>query len=96
MNAEAQFLVDFIEARPWQFAKTMPKIPHEYTVKRGRDDVAFARFVELIKTHGERRFFAGRPYHYLTVGDREYWAIHPVINRQLLTDRPKLDGEGEG
>lgn len=82
-NADA-----FIESRGWRVASTMPKIPHSYTVRRGDDDPEFDRFVALIRERGTSRLFGKREYRYLVIGDLEYWAIHPVINRQRLADRP--------
>lgn len=42
---------DYIAEVPWQFAKTMPQWPHEYTVRDWRPDLAdaFFEFVALIR-----------------------------------------------
>jgi hypothetical protein len=39
---------EFIAQAPWRFAKTMPHIPHEYTVRGETADEAFDWFVRHI------------------------------------------------
>jgi hypothetical protein len=82
----------------WQFAKTMPQWPHEYTVREWRLDLEreFLRFVELIRRYGEVKPWprdAPVPrYHltYLEIDGSEYWSMGApvpdttVINRALL------------
>jgi hypothetical protein len=83
----------------WQFAKTMPQWPHEYTVRQWRPDLdhEFFEFVELIRRDGVVKPWprdASTPrYHltYLEVDGWEYWSMGApvtettVINRALLT-----------
>ena len=44
----------YIDEVRWQFAKTMPQWPHEYTVRDWRTDLddIFADFVELVRAQG--------------------------------------------
>jgi hypothetical protein len=44
----------YIDSVRWQFAKTMPKWPHEYTVREWRPDLqpAFEALVTMIRDMG--------------------------------------------
>jgi hypothetical protein len=84
----------------WQFAKTMPQWPHEYTVRawRPEHESEFFEFVALIRRDGVvkpwPRDAATPRYHhtYLELNGWEYWSMGApvaettVINRARLTD----------
>src|SRR5437870_13429813 len=65
----------------WQFARTMPQWPHEYTVKEWRPKLAgqFEAFARLIATDGSVIPWPAppaRPRHhnrYLVIGELKYW-----------------------
>ncbi|MHB8536595.1 MAG: hypothetical protein ACYDCS_01015 [Candidatus Dormibacteria bacterium] len=69
----------------WQFAKTMPRWPHEYTVKAWRPDLQgdFLSMVRLIQREGTRVPWPPPPdqpryrSYYLTIGHLKYWAMGP-------------------
>jgi hypothetical protein len=83
----------------WQFAKTMPQWPHEYTVRKWRPDLErdFLEFVVLIRRDGIVKPWprdAATPRYrltYLELDGWEYWSMGApvpettVINRALLT-----------
>jgi hypothetical protein len=83
----------------WQFAKTMPQWPHEYTVRKWRPDLEreFSEFVVLIRRDGIVKPWprnAAKPRYrltYLELDGWEYWSMGApvpettVINRALLT-----------
>ena len=82
----------------WQFAKTMPRWPHEYTVREWRPDLEreFLEFVVLIHRDGVVKPWprdAATPRYrltYLELDGWEYWSMGApvpettVINRALL------------
>lgn len=82
----------------WQFAKTMPQWPHEYTVRTWRADLEreFFDFVVLIRRDGvvmpwPRDAVTPRYHHtYWELDGWEYWTMGApvpettVINRALL------------
>ena len=90
----------------WQFAKTMPQWPHEYTVREWRQDLEqeFFEFVALIRHDGIVKPWpadvATPRYHhsYLELDGWDYWSMGApipettVINRALII-RPKPLGE---
>jgi hypothetical protein len=97
----------YIAQARWQFAKTMPLWPHEYTVRRWRQDLEpeFLEFASLIRRDGMikpwPRDAATPRYHhtYLEVDGWEYWTMgEPIpetalINRALcLTSRSYVTG----
>lgn len=85
------------EAR-WQFAKTMPQWPHEYTVRKWRPDLEreFLEFVALVRRDGIVMPWppdvpSPRYNHtYLELDGWEYWTMGApipattVINRAVL------------
>ena len=74
----------FIDEVRWKYASTMPKWPHEYTIKEWRPELAdeFEAFCRLIASEGLRRTLASRHperpiYHnrYLVIGQHKYWGM---------------------
>ena len=73
----------YIDEVRWQFAKTMPQWPHEYTVRDWRVDLddTFLDFVELIREQGVvKPWPADSPtprYHhtYLAIDGWDYWTM---------------------
>ena len=73
----------YIAKARWQFAKTMPQWPHEYTVRIWRVDLEeeFWAFVELVRRHGVIKPWpadAAIPrYHhtYLEIDGCDYWTM---------------------
>jgi hypothetical protein len=73
----------YISKVDWRFAKTMPTIPHEYTLREWRPELEpeFLALAHLIRTEGTiEPWPVIRPkyhMHYLVVGDNKYWAMGP-------------------
>jgi hypothetical protein len=81
----------FIADRKWQFAKSMPFIPHEYTVKAWRlDDFAsFRRFVELQREYGQEEQFGKRTFKYLYIDGWKYWTMGALIEETTVINRAR-------
>lgn len=83
----------------WQFAKTMPQWPHEYTVREWRLDLeaAFEAFARLIRETGVVKPWpptAAVPrYHhtYLDIDGWEYWTMGEPIEKTTVINRARLD-----
>jgi hypothetical protein len=79
---------------PFRVAKTMPHMPHEYTVKHepGSNYEDFVALWTAIHTNGVRGTYKGRSGRYLYPGDgRKYWYMSSlraswVLNRMLIAD----------
>jgi hypothetical protein len=88
----------------WQFAKTMPQWPHEYTVLLWRQDLEreFREFVALIRSDGLvkpwPRDAASPRYHhtYLELDDWEYWTMGEPVDETTLINRALLPRVGLG
>lgn len=76
---------EFIASVRWQYAKTMPDWPHEYTVKDWRTDLVaqFEGFCRLIESKGFVEPWPPPPsraiYHnrYFVIDGHKYWAMGP-------------------
>lgn len=103
-----QELEEWMQSVRWTFAATMPRHPHEYSLKRWQDPRRFDRVVETIWALGYDRRYLGRPWRSLDVRDFYCWvcteptegAPAPVgptilINRARHAQRP-LFGREEG
>lgn len=73
---------EYLDEVRWQFAKTMPDWPQEYTIKSWRPDLAheFELFCQLIVDEGVAEPWPPPPAaaiyhnHYLVIGEWKYWA----------------------
>lgn len=89
---------DFVTAVRWQFAETMPRWPHEYTVRAWEKELEqdFIRFASLIRTAGTVKPWppdAAVPrYHhsYLELDGWEYWTMGAPINETTVINRALL------
>ena len=88
----------YIASVHWQFARTMPTIPHEYTVRRWRPelDAAFLAMVALIRRAGTvkpwPRGAATPRYHhtYLEIDGWQYWTMGEAVDETLLINRCRV------
>jgi hypothetical protein len=97
---------NYIARVRWQYAKTMPQWPHEYTVRNWQPDLEaeFVGFAELIRRLGVvkpwPRDSPVPKYHlqYLVIESWEYWTmgdpipVTTVINRALVKPRAQIVG----
>jgi hypothetical protein len=94
----------YISKVRWQFAKTMPQWPHEYTVLQWRTDLEseFRAFVALIRSEGIIKPWprdASNPrYHhtYLELSEWEYWTMGEPVDETTLINRALLPGVSLG
>ena len=85
----------YIASVRWQFAKTMPQWPHEYTVRAWLPDLehSFFAFVELIRQEGEikpwpREAASPRYQHaYFEVDGWEYWTMGAPVEETTVINR---------
>jgi len=62
----------FVARAPWRFAKTMPNIPHDYTVRGQTSAAALDEFVLLIRRLGYERRCGAATYTYLNIDGYRY------------------------
>jgi hypothetical protein len=83
----------------WQYAKTMPQWPHEYTVRHWRPDLDsdFAAFAAHIRRNGvvkpwPREASTPRYRHtYLEMDVWEYWTMGEPIPETTVINRARAD-----
>lgn len=86
----------------WQFAKTMPQWPHEYTVREWRPDLeeTFEAFARYTRSEGVvKPWPADSPtprYHhrYLAIDGWDYWIMDGTIEETGVINRARLDEPG--
>jgi hypothetical protein len=95
----------YIASVKWQFAKTMPHIPHWYTLRKWRPDLDddFVNLVLLIRAAGVQRPWPEPPAkpiyhnHYLTIDGWKCWTmgapVHFAADPATLTENLKHEDE---
>jgi hypothetical protein len=86
--SEADF-ANFVTCHNWQFARTMPANPHEYTLRRSDPNAAFDDAVRYIREHGSIEEYAGKPYKSLCFGDYKYWTMGESLQQTSLINRKR-------
>jgi hypothetical protein len=84
----------------WQFAKTMPQWPHEYTVRDWRPELegTFEAFAGFTRSEGVvKPWPADSPtprYHhrYVEIDGWDYWIMDGPIEETGVINRARLDG----
>ncbi|HLC38698.1 MAG TPA: hypothetical protein VJJ80_01015 [Patescibacteria group bacterium] len=77
-----------IKSVDWQFAKTMPEIPHEYIVTDLYPEKSeeINTFIAEIDKNGYKKSFYGKKYKYLKIYGYKYWVIENIINRTKIKE----------
>ena len=71
-------------SHPWKVAKTMPKIPHEYTLRRlWLNDEDFIWVCEHLRATGYEARFGGRVFTYYDIAEHQYWPCDGVTRGPL-------------
>jgi hypothetical protein len=76
----------------WQVAKSMPRIPHCYTIRKNApSDEDFVALVEVIRSHGYDEKFYSRFYRYLDLDCWQYWIMDEHVECTTLINRARLN-----
>jgi hypothetical protein len=86
----------FVDAAPFRFAKTMPTVPHFYTLRREHPgpegQAAFGAAVQFIREHGYRGRWGRHVHDYYEPGDGYvYWTMGAPVADTILINRASLD-----
>jgi hypothetical protein len=79
-----------LESQTWVFAKTMPWIPHFYTLRRNwSNESQFVRVVEVMRLYGKDEYYgkARRRSRVLILGGFKYWTMESPISDTILINR---------
>ena len=83
----------FIAGHEWTFAKTMPQIPHWYTLRRkAKSSEQFSAFVQEIRLRGVERQFGRKSFTYLDFDGWTYWTMGAPVEDTILINRARLPG----
>lgn len=84
-------LAHLLESAPWQFAVTMPTIPHEYSQRRKwyPTDEGFNDAVRMIREYGYDNTFRGRPYLYWDCNGYHHWTMGAPVEQTEIINRAK-------
>lgn len=81
----------FVSSHKWQFARTMPYNPHEYTLRRNALGATFDAAVRYIREHGCIEYYRGEPYKTLYLEDHKYWTMgDPLPETDLINRKPRF------
>ena len=79
----------FPKGARWQFAYTMRRFPHWYTLREESDGDAFEAFVVAIREYGYDRPFQGKMYRCLDVDAWTYWTMGAPVEETILINRAR-------
>lgn len=90
--AELERMRAYIGAVEWTFAKTMPTVPHWYTLRRKAPDLNgdFAWFAAGIRERGYRMRWGKYHHHYLNIDGWRYWTMGAPIEETILINREEI------
>jgi len=77
---EFHFLREKLSNSNFRFAKSMPKTPHWYTLRKDWNDSEFVKTVLLIREYGNKERFWSKEYFYLYMNGYKYWTMGAPIN----------------
>jgi len=93
MNEIMERARSYISTVRWQFAKTMPETPHEYTVSKWNPNLRdeFEWFVNAIRQHGKGERFFNKTFMYFAIDGKKYWTMGAPIKETILINRTDIE-----
>jgi hypothetical protein len=84
----------FLSRLTFKFAKTMPDIPHEYTVRTTANEADFVALFRAVRENGVWEKWGGRRYRYWYAGNGfKYWAMPDDLPRCQVINRAKVEDD---
>lgn len=81
----------FIAENKWAYAKTMPRAPHCYLLrKRATDDRMFNLFVLFIREFGYDQFYGKTRMRYSDFEDMRYWTMGDLLEGTILINQARI------
>lgn len=84
-------IVKTVERLKFVFAKSMPRIPHYYTVKNEHNKEDYERLFHYIIDNGYYDKFFKKYYRYCNIGEYKYWVMSEDIEESIIINRRKID-----
>lgn len=84
---------EFLKSLRWQYAKTYPTAPHEYTCLEWKSDAKqqMIDFAGLIQNNGYKEQFYSKTFTVLQIGDMKYWTMDFPLENTDLINRTYVD-----
>lgn len=79
-----------IENLDFVFAKSMPKIPHCYTVKDDKNKNDYETLFYYILNNGYVEKFYGKEYKYCDIGEYKYWIMSDDVKISKIINRKEI------
>ena len=80
-----------LEVAPWTFAKTMPHMPHHYTLRdRWENKELFDTVALHLNSACVTEKFGKRSYCYFYAGEWKYWTMERPGENPILINRAKV------
>jgi|TARA_B100000315_G_scaffold253183_1_gene291457 hypothetical protein len=81
-----------LEAGSWTFAKTMPRNPHFWSLRKDWENPdEFLEAVRYIRENGVPKMFGGREYTVLYHNGFRYWTMDDPLEDTYLINRAEID-----
>src|SRR3990167_10813289 len=76
----------------YTFAKSMPKNPHWYTLKKNWEHKdLFEYIVDYIRGYGHIEFFSKKSYQKIYINEYKYWTMGSPISETILINKAKRE-----
>jgi hypothetical protein len=88
--------LSFLERFEFKFAKTMPEIPHWYTVRTAENEADYVELFLTIQREGVDEKFGRRVYRYWRPGDGfKYWTMTTEVARSQVINRAEVEPDDD-
>lgn len=85
---EYDLIGNILESKRWIFAKTMPHMPHWYTLrKEWGDDQLFDQVVTYIRKFGYTELYNGKEFTAFNLNGMKYWTMGSPLPQTILINR---------
>jgi hypothetical protein len=80
-----------LESAEYQFAKTMPKTPHWYTLKQTwKKEEEFLQAVLGVRHYGKAEDWYSRTFTYFYAGEYKYWTMGNDVSETILINKARI------
>ena len=81
----ADEFAEFVAVSRWQFAKTMPRNPHAYTLRKWHEKDVFEAACDFVVAESREVMFGRQAYRIHELGPFRYWTMgEPTADTELL------------
>jgi hypothetical protein len=84
---------EWVGERHWQFARTSPTNPHEYTHRGWGNEQMFLRVIVHIREHGRQEWYGGAVYTVYDCAEWFFWSMGDPLSTTVILNRKYHDPE---